>query len=123
MLELLSRDILLILINYLNDAGPLFCCSKYLNNFGKKHNLRAHETCSKKLKKLSPYSSLCGSPQQLLAMVKDGLETVYTINLNFIENDTNDGSYVGGIYREYQYFIKGITLGPKKKYMMNIIIL
>jgi hypothetical protein len=103
-LEKLSRDVLLYIIGKIDDSCSLFCCSRYFNDFGKKHKLRAHEKALIELSKIAPYAIVVGCPQFNLSMIRRGQETMYTAVLEY-ENSQDE--YV----RNRTYSLKGIKLG------------
>lgn len=106
--EILPKDILLYLIKKLDNPSSLFISCKYLNNFGKRFSLRAHEISTNEIKKISPYSSIIGSPQSQLDLIKRGQETVYTIHLDYQE-DPDQYS------RNRTYILKSIQLGRNRE--------
>jgi len=103
--EILPRDVLLLILAKVGDPSKLFCCSKYLNEFGKKHQLRAKEVAIKELNRIAPYADIIGCPQCNLAMLKRGQETAYTAILDYQDTKPNH------VQRGRVYSIDGFVLG------------
>lgn len=107
-METLPKDLVVLLAKkYLDDAGPLFCCNKHFNLIGKTNKLRAHEQAIQKIKEISPFSSIIGSPQTLLSMILRGMETVYTVNLSTEDMEEDH------LFRHCKYQIQGISYGAE----------
>lgn len=100
----LCKDVLLLIIKKLDNPSFLFSTCKYFNEFGKRHNLRGFEVAIKEIFKLSPYSSICGCPQEQLKMIKSGQETVYTVIFDVKIKEKDLFSY-------NEYKLKGLKMG------------
>jgi hypothetical protein len=110
--EILPRDVLLFILAKVGDPSKLFCCSKYLNEFGKKHQLRAKELALNEITKIAPYASIIGCPQCNLSMIKRGQETAYTAILECREEPDQ-------YLRHRTYFMNGFTLGFVKSQIFD----